>query len=219
MKNIFYLCSKNNLIFQVHGNSDLSLNKQKEYIDILNELSCHIYYPINMVIHPIYNSDKQKSIDETINYTNAVSRFTSASNIILSLENLNDACNQDRLNKEDITPIVCNNESLFFTYDIGHEIIENGNITDLNEFMIPLISNVHIHTYNSKYKDGYDHKPINQGDEHWNKCLKGIYFLKNNHYDGNIVFEYDLYQCFGDNIEEKIKSYLASIDNFSDRFN
>ena len=136
-----------------------------------------------------------------------------------TLENLNDACNQDRLNKEDITPIVCNNESLFFTYDIGHEIIENGNITDLNEFMIPLISNVHIHTYNSKYKDGYDHKPINQGDEHWNKCLKGIYFLKNNHYDGNIVFEYDLYQCFGDNIEEKIKSYLASIDNFSDRFN
>jgi hypothetical protein len=35
------------------------------------------------------------------------------------------------------------------TYDIGHEIIDNGNITDVNEFLFEKISNIHIHTYNT----------------------------------------------------------------------
>lgn len=106
---------------------------------------------------------------------------------------------------------------MYLTYDIGHEIADYGNITNLNKIIIPLISNVHIHTINNYYSNGYDHKPIFKNDEKWNEIIKGIIFLKNNNYNGSIVFEYDLYACPGNTLEEKIISYCESIDYVSER--
>lgn len=121
------------------------------------------------------------------------------------------------MDKTDITPIIANNEDIFLTYDIGHEIVEYGSITSLNKAIIPLISNVHIHTTNNNYSDGFDHKPIFENDEHWNEILKGILFLKSNDYTGSIVYEYDLYTCPGSTTLDKIKSYCDSIDYVSER--
>lgn len=161
LENLALECSKNNLIFQVHGNSGLDMNTQIEYMKFLENISNQLGYKINVVLHPFTSEDHNKCINDTITYTNELIENIDNNKITISLENLNDTNYlEDRLNKEEITPIVANNELLFMTYDIGHEIIDYGKITDLNENLIPLISNVHIHTFNNDYDQGYDHKPI-----------------------------------------------------------
>ena len=106
------------------------------------------------------------------------------------------------------------------TYDIGHEISDYGNVINdmINKNTISLISNVHIHSSNSVYNGGFDHKPIFKNDERWNEIIKAILFLKSLHYDKTIVFEYDLLFCPGDTLEDKIVSYCKSIDYVSERF-
>ena len=137
------------------------------------------------------------------------------SKLIICLENLNDAFKIDRLEKESVTPIILNDIDLYFTYDIGHEVVEYGNITNLNKYMLKEIRNVHIHTNDGK---GNDHRPIYKHDHNWNKILKGLIFLINNKYQYNIVYEYDLYVCNGNTTEEKIREYLKSIDIVSEHY-
>ena len=131
--------------------------------------------------------------------------------VIISLENLNSLRNLNRLNKEMIRPMILNDEKLYFTYDIGHEIADYGEITNLDSFMIDDIRNIHLHT--CRHEE--DHFPIYNNDINWNKIIKSLIFLINNHYQYNIVFEYDLYECKGYTIEEKILDYLNSIDMIS----
>ena len=57
-------------------------------------------------------------------------------------------------------PIICNNEKIFFTYDIGHEISNMGNITGVNPILLLMLNNVHIHTLSKNYDYGFYHKPI-----------------------------------------------------------
>lgn len=211
-------CSKNNLLFQIHGNSNVSLENNICFIKIVEGLSNLFDYKINIVMHSLIADTTQEAIEKTTKYLNSLTSQIDNDKVTISLENLNDIHHEDRLNKEDIVSIICNNENIYMTYDIGHEIIDFGNITDLNEALIPLISNVHLHTYSNKYEDGFDHKPIFENDEHWSQILKGILFLKNNNYKGNVVFEYDLYACIGNTIEEKIKSYISSMDYVGQRF-
>ena len=126
--------------------------------------------------------------------------------------NLNDTYDDDRLDLEQITPIAFNNENIYCTYDIGHVIADYGKITDIDENMIPLLTNIHIHTHNGEYSQGFDHKPIFKNDEYWNEIIKGITLLKLYKYDGPIVFEYDLYACPGDTTLDKIYSYIESME-------
>ncbi len=219
LKDLAFICKKRNFHFQVHGNSGLPLDIQISYLRDLELISDELGYPINVVLHPLNCSSNEESKIQTIIYMDELIKAIDVNKIIISLENLNDFKSNDRLNKEDITSIVLNNENLYMTYDIGHEIIEDGNITDLNPLLIPELSNVHIHTFNNVYDGGYDHKPIYKNDEHWNQLLKAIMFLKLNKYNGCIVFEYDVYACYGDNLKDKIISYCHSIDDVSDRLN
>lgn len=218
LKSLAHACKQHNMIFEVHGNSSLSIEEQIPFLKLLENISNDLGYKINVVLHPIYHEDINESIELTTNYTTTLSKLINNDKIRLSLENLNDINNQDRLNKDDITPIICNNEHLFFTYDIGHEISDYGSITNIEPSLIPLISNVHIHSISFNYDGGYDHKPIFKDDEHWNAILKAILFLKNNNYEKNIVFEYNVYECFGNTLEEQIISYAKSIDYVSNRF-
>lgn len=212
-------CQKENLIFEVHGNSGMNLDKQIKYMHVLENISDLFPYKINVVMHPLSGNDKDESIKLTTDYMNYVIDHIDNNKVQISLENLNDmSLDIDRLNKDDIKNIVCNNENLYMTYDIGHEIIDGGNITDLDTNLIPLISNVHLHTYSYDYDLGFDHKPIFEDDEHWNQILKGILFLINNKYDGRVVFEYDVLACKGNTLEEKIISYLNSMDFVGSRF-
>ena len=217
LNDLSFLCKKYGLHLQIHGDSQLPVNEQLLYIEKLENISDYLGYPINVVLHPLNLETKDESITKTIEYMDSIISKSDFNKVVISLENLNNNNFDDRLNKEDITSIILNNEQLFMTYDIGHEIIDNGNITDVNKFLFEKISNIHIHTYNDSYSNGYDHKPIYKHDKHWNLLLKGIEFLKVNKYTGSIVFEYDLYACLGKDLKEKIISYCQSIDNISER--
>lgn len=217
LKKLATLCKENNLYFEVHGNSSLTLIKQKRYINLLENISDELGYPINVCMHPLVGNNKNESINKTIIYMNEVIKFTDFNKITISLENLNDYNKEDRLDKNEIKNIVLNNEKLFMTYDIGHDLIENGNLLKMDKYLINKISNLHIHTYDEIYSDGFDHKPIFKNDPHFNKLMKTLIFLKLNNYLGTLVFEYDLYSCPGENIKEKLIAYLKSIDYVCER--
>lgn len=220
LKELANYCKINNMHFQVHGNSSLPIEEQINYLKLLESISDYLEYKINVVLHSIKAISNEESINLTREYLTEIVNNIDNSKVIISLENLNDINEEDRLNLKDIMPIVANDERIFLTYDIGHEISDFNEEVGFDSSLIPLLSNVHIHTLSHNlYHGGFDHNPIFKNDINWNILLKAILFLKNNNYDKSIVFEYDLNICPGDTIEEKIISYCKSIDFVSERFN
>ena len=214
LNDLIFELKKNNLILQIHGEITLDYNKQLEYMKLLEQYSDYLNSPIIVTFHTIFNEDKDVSIKETIDYiTNLINNIDS-NKIIICLENLNDARGFIRIGKDELRNTVLNDEKIYFTYDIGHEIADFGNITSLDKYMIEDIRNVHIHSNNNK---GVDHCPIYKNDLHWNEIIKGLTFLTINNYKYNIVFEYGLEYCYGKTTEEKIIDYLTSIDYVSER--
>lgn len=218
LKELASYCKMNNYHFQVHGDSTLNLKEQIDFLKLLEQIYDLLGYKINVVLHSINAETNEKSKKLTIDYLNEITNAIDNSKLIISLENLNNIPFMDRLNINDVLPIVANNEKIFLTYDIGHEIVDYNSVTSIDSNLINLISNVHIHSTNYDiYSGGFDHKPIFKKDTNWNIIIKAILFLKNNDYENSIVFEYDLYACPGNNIEEKLISYFDSIDYVSER--
>ena len=215
LNDLVYELKRNDLILQVHGEIELELTKQYEYLKLLESYSDYLGYPIVVTLHPIYDENKNISINKTIDYLESVIKNINSNKVIISLENLNDLKDLIRLGKEEIKAIILNNEKLYFTYDIGHEISDYGEITNLNGYMFKEIRNVHLHTIS---KDGMDHMPIYKNDIHWNKIMKALEFLMINKYEYNIVYEYGLEYCRGDNVIEKLNDYLSSIDLLSEKY-
>ncbi|MDD3453095.1 MAG: hypothetical protein PHN42_02295 [Bacilli bacterium] len=200
------LCKQNNYYLQIHGNSIFDIEKQQKIMDFINEISTIMNYKINVVLHPIEEDDKNNSnsniyFSSILNYI-----YENNYNINISIENLNSTTHHLRLSKELILTILYNNEDLHFTYDIGHEIVEYGKITDLDEVLIKRMNNIHIHTF----KNTFDHLPIEENDENKLKWLKGLEYLKYLKYNGNIVLEYDIYEVKGNGINEKVQNYIRS---------
>ena len=218
LKELADYCKIYNYHFQVHGDSSLCLEEQIDFLKLLEQIYDLLGYKINVVLHSINAETNEKSIELTTDYLNEITNQIDNSKLIISLENLNNIPFEERLNINDVLPIVANNEKIFLTYDIGHEIVDYNSVTNIDSNLINLISNVHIHSTNYDiYSGGFDHKPIFKNDINWNNIIKAILFLKNNDYENSIVFEYDLYACPGNNIEEKLISYCDSIDYVSER--
>lgn len=218
LKRLADICRLNDFHFQVHGDSSLNLEEQVSFFKILEEMSIMFDYKINVVLHSIKASSNEESIVLTTNYLYELINRVDNSKVIVSLENLNDIPGDDRLNLEQVIPIVANNEKLYLTYDIGHEISDYNNVINNMIDLYSVMSNVHIHSMSYEYSDGFDHKPIFKNDERWNDIIKAILFLKKSSYKKSIVFEYDLYACPGVTLEEKIIAYCKSIDYVSERY-
>jgi sugar phosphate isomerase/epimerase len=212
---LVYDLKQNDLILQVHGEIELDYDKQLEYIKKLESYSDFLGYPIVLTMHTIFDSNPEVSIQKTIDYISRLKNDIDNNKIIICIENLNDHGENIRLGKEEITSTVLNDESLYFTYDVGHEIVDYGNIVDLDKYMIEYIRNIHIHSSNDK---GKSHMPIYKNDIHWNEIIKAIEYLVVNNYKYNIVYEYGLEYCFGDTVEEKVIDYLNSMDYVSERY-
>ena len=206
---------RNNLILQVHANVCMDIDKQLEYMKLLEQYSTILEYPIVVTFHTIFDDDKDLSISKTIDYLSRITNNVNNDKLIICLENLNNIRGYIRLGKDEIKNTILNDEKLFFTYDIGHELFDCGNLINLDNFYIDDIRNIHIHTFNK----GKDHIPIYKNDIHWNELMKVLTFLVHNNYKYNIVYEYALDYCFGETIEEKIKDYLNSIDYVSEKYN
>lgn len=214
LDDLVFELKRNNLILQVHGEIELDYDKQIEYIRKLEKYSEYLDSSIVFTLHTIYDEDKDISLNKTNKYIERLIEDIDNNKIIVCLENLNDIEGYKRLGKEDIKEVILNNELLFFTYDIGHEIINYKDITNLDKYMIDDMRNVHLHTF----RNNEDHIPIYKNDEHWNEVMKGLTFLKINNYKYNIVYEYGLNYCVGATTKDRIIDYLNSIDYVSERY-
>lgn len=215
LDDIVYELKKNNLILQIHGEIQEEFDKELNFIKKIEQYSDYLNMPIIFTLHTMYDEDKNISIDKTINYVSNLIKEIDNDKIIMCLENLNDSREQIRLGKDEIKTTILNDEKVFFTYDIGHELADYGEIINLDKFIIEEIRNIHIHSNDNK---GNDHLPIYMNDIHWNEIIKSLIFLQVNNYKNNIVYEYALELCKGDTVEEKIKDYLESIDFVSERY-
>lgn len=207
---------KENLILQIHGNSELELPKQIEFLKKIESYVNYLGYKIIITLHPIYHDNKEISKKKTTLYMKSIIDNIDNNKLLICLENLNDIFNYDRLKTNDITPIILNEKYLYFTYDLGHALINNDNLTNLNKNMIKKIRNIHIHTNDGM---GSDHIPIYSNDKNWQQLLKGLTYLINNKYQYNIVYEYNVDVCHGNSIENKVEDYLKSIDYISFFYN
>lgn len=215
LEDLVFEIKRNNLILQIHGNIELELSKQLKYIQKLENYSDYLDSPIVLTLHTIYNEDSKVSLEKTIVYISELINSIDNNKIIVCLENLNDIRNFIRLGKEEIIKVILNDEKLYFTYDIGHEMADYGNITNLDEYIIEDIRNIHIHSNNNR---GQDHMPIYKNDQHWNEIIKALTFLINNKYKYNIVYEYDLEYCKGESVKDRVIDYINSVDYVSERY-
>ena len=215
LDDLVYELKRNNLILQVHAEVSLDYNKQLNFMKKLEEYSSYLEKPIVVTFHSIYDDNKNESVDKTVDYLSRLVKDINTNKLIICLENLNCLNGLDRLNKEDIRPTVLNDEKIYFTYDIGHEMAGFSNYTNIDKYMLEDIRNVHIHTIDETM---LDHKPIYLNDKHWNEIIKALIFLEVNNYKYNIVFEYGLDYCYGTTTVEKIRDYLKSIDEVSKRY-
>ena len=209
LDDIVFELKKHNLILQVHGSSLYSLEKQYDFLKKMEYYANYLEQQIVLTMHPLYDEDKNISQVKTSLYFDEVIKHANNEKVVICIENLNDIPNYDRLEKESIKPIVLNNEKLFFTYDIGHEIMDYGNITNLDSYVISKIKNVHLHSHDVI---GNDHLPIYENDKYFSEILKAILFLINNKYCNAIVFEYNIFACRGNTIKEKVQDFLDSVD-------
>jgi sugar phosphate isomerase/epimerase len=209
-------CKENNILFQVHGDSSLDLETQLKYLERIAEYSDYLGYTINVVLHSVLRDDNETSLHDSQEYFDEILKIIDRKKIRISVENLNDAVGYIRLNKDEMKPILYNDARLYMTYDIGHEIADFGNITDIDPEFIKRLSNVHLHEISDRYKIQSEHLPIYDTSKDFEQVLKGILFLKKIKYEGPVVFEYDLYACKGETIEEKVDEYIHSIDSTSE---
>jgi len=216
LKELAFEAHRNNLILQMHGTIYNDEATNYKYIDIINDISNIMESNINIVYHPIYNDSKEESVIASTKFLSSMLDYILLKNykLTLSVENLNDIINQDRLNKDDLVPILEKLPDLKFTYDIGHELIDYGKITDLNETLKQRLNNVHIHTFHNTH----DHQVMTNDDIHKESWIKGITYLKVINYSGTMVLEYDLNSFLFNTLEEKIVGYLASIDRITEYF-
>lgn len=215
LNDLVFEIKKNNLILQIHGDSSLDFDKQLLYMNLLKQISDELGYPIIFTIHTVYDEDKEISLTKSLNYISDLINNIDNDKIVVALENLNDSRDFIRLGKDEIREPILNDERLYFAYDIGHELADYGNVTDLDEYMIEDIRNIHLHTNDNK---GNDHLPIYKNDIHYQEIMKSLIFLINNKYKYNIVYEYALECCHGETKEEKLIDYLNSIDLVSEKY-
>ena len=215
LDDLVFELKKNKLILQIHGDIENDMSKQLEYMKKLEGYSDYLDMPIVVTFHTIYNDNKEVSLEKTIDYISNLINKVDNDKLIICLENLNDIRGYARVGKDEIRDIILNDEKLYFTYDIGHELYDNGNITSLDEYVKDDIRNIHIHSNDNK---GNDHIPIYKNDIHWNEIMKALEYLINIKYKYNIVYEYDLYCCKGDKLEDQIIDYLNSIDLISEKY-
>lgn len=193
------------LRLQIHGESTLSLPEQKEFLARVNNYR-NFDGPIIVTLHSIYDEDMRKSIERTKKYFDEILEYveTNCPNIKILIENLNDWEGHYRLKMADIVPVIKERPKLGVTYDIGHVLADGEkDLIGVSAQIKDRIQNLHIHTCRSTIED---HLPIYEGDKNWQILIDAL----RNFGDIPVVFEYNLLECRGETIHEKIVDYLKT---------
>ena len=176
----------------------------ENYLSFAVELSKITNDKINIVYHPVETSNYKDSIDKTKDIIKQVFKCIEYNNyskyIDISIENLNDLGQLVRLKKENLIEILNTEPNLKFTYDIGHEIVDNIVTKELPKILKERLNNIHIHTH----KTQKDHYPIEKMDNE--KDLKNL--LMQYGKKQNVVMAYALAHIEGENFEKKLENYI-----------
>lgn len=209
-KELAYLSKNNNYLLQFHGNSDYPLEDQKQYMLFLNDIAKTLEYKINVVLHPLSLDTIEDNVEKSNLYFSEILNYIYQNQLAInvSIENLN-SNETPRLSKDYLTSILANNMDLSFTYDVGHEIVDYGNLTDLNPVLLNRLSNVHFHTFHFFY----DHQPVGMDSD--KKWVKAFRYLKTIHFDKTLVLEYDFYDL-GNDFSERMINYIKCVEYIYD---
>ena len=111
IKDLIFYFNRDNFYFQFHGDSELPMEKQKEYLNLIN--SFYRDYKINIVMHVLTRDTIEESINNTTVYIDELEEYIDENNlnITLSLENLNSVTYLKRLSKNYLYPILYNNDN------------------------------------------------------------------------------------------------------------
>lgn len=207
MHELAFECNEHNLYFQIHGNSSVNVDRQVEFIKELDSIGNLLGYNINLVLHPqtLDNLDDAKKATDL--YFNELLNKTKDYKVVINIENLNSIKDLRRLSMPEIEPILMNNPDLKLTYDMGHVLVDDKDIFNIDKSLIDRIVNVHFHSYD--YFS--EHHVIEENDMHKDEIVKCIAFLKHIKYNGSIVFEYDFNRMDYDDYDTKLEEYVKSI--------
>ena len=206
---------KENMIINFHARTDYTIDQQKEYLDFIFSQTKDYSNKISIVFHSIFDEDTNISVNLTRTFFENIIDYIKIkkyNNLFVSIENLNIFYEKKRLTKEDFLCLF-ENQNLMFTYDIGHELIDEINygskFEPLNDILKERLFNIHIHTFKGKQ----DHCPI-LDDCIYNNYFKNFYkILKEINYKNFIVLEYGLFSFeeYKDNVYDQCVEYAKCV--------
>ena len=137
--------------------------------------------------------------------------FAKEHNALICLEYLNDIGERKRLRLAEIERILKEIPELRFTYDVGHAVWNGEDVIDDSSVLCERLTNMHVHTIDPED----DHRPIYEGDAHYDEILQHARKLLNNPFElWTVVFEYNLFVCRGETEREKIIDFLDTMKPF-----
>lgn len=204
-------CSNLGYDLQFHNDCVYDVERQKKYLEFISNLST-LFDKKDMLVtfHSVYGDDVLENVKKTTEYMSELLEYAyrNGLRVRLALENLDDKTWAIRLDKQEMREILYNNENLYFTYDIGNEIIEYGNIIDVDYLLERRMVNIHLHTFDLYEK----HVPIFPEDPNKLRWLKALTYLKLINYRGAIVLEYEYNIIPGKDLHEKVLSTIRSAE-------
>ncbi len=201
-----HISKEKGYLLQVHSTKSSDLDFQKRFLDKMEAYALFLEYPLNIVFHPVSDENDALALEKT-NYLMGellIYNYQKGYHLTLSLENLEHRPNKVRLDKDDIVPVFYNNIDLKYTYDLGHEFKDFGQITDVDHLLLERLNNVHLFRNDLNLP----HLPLTEDDPDKEKWVKALLYLKQSGYEGSVVLEYDFYQMEGATFDEKFKSYV-----------
>ncbi len=200
------LCKEKGYHLQVHSTKRSYIEEQKHFLDLMEKYALMLGYTINIVFHPVSDENDTIALEKTNELMGELLIYCYQKNyhLTLSLENLEHRTTIVRLDKDEIIPIFYNNIDLKYTYDLGHEFKDYGQITDVDHLLLERLNNVHLFRNDRTV----NHLPLTDHDPDKEQWVKALLYLKQSGYHGSVVLEYDFYQMKGNTFEEKFKDYI-----------
>lgn len=201
-------------IYQFHGPE--LLEYCNDYQDILNyydDFSQKLGYKLNVTFHPVsQNTCVEENILRTKKELYTICNLVEKRNmnIDICLENLNKSLGQYRCNLDDIYSCL-DMDGVKFTWDIGHQVVDNNCTYMLSERHKDKLGNIHIHDTKEK-----DHYPFYYNKTDLNRCFDYLLSIK---YDGPIVAEIGLSCLNSVTFDERVIEYIKNLHILSQSYN
>jgi sugar phosphate isomerase/epimerase len=171
---------------------------QNSYLDFLKYQNT-----LNVTVHPSLDGHKIKNLNTLASLLTSLD--TANNGINFSLENVNNYADNVRPNKYGVEFLLHYLPNLFFTFDVGHNLLCGSRDYNLDTGLKEKTKVLHIHDI----VNNVDHYPFCNSTF----CLDS--FKSSNlltDFDGVVVFELAFDYLKGDSLKEKMRSFNESVE-------